>query len=330
MNTEYYSGKVITVCGGGGFLGSFLVEELLANNAKVRVVQRSSPDERLGHIKGDIDFLAADLTNLDQCQQAVSGADIVFNVAAQVGGIQFNRIHPGKLFYANASMGLQLLEASRLEGIERFVLTSSTCVYPREAPVPTSEEFGLIGEPEQSNIGYGWAKRAEELAARFYSEEYGMNIAVIRPTNLYGPRDHFDPEISHVIPALIRRTFEVENTLKVWGSGEQTRSFLYVEDAAKALLIAGEQLTTSDPLNIGTEEEFTIRELVDLIIECSGQAVKPWFDTTAPEGQPRKAADISKSKQLLKWRPSYNLASGIQKTVDWYRSKYQISNGYLE
>ena len=327
MNTEYYSGKVITVCGGGGFLGSFLVEELLANNAKVRVVQRSSPDERLGHIKGDIDFLAADLTNLDQCQQAVSGADIVFNVAAQVGGIQFNRIHPGKLFYANASMGLQLLEASRLEGVDRFVLTSSTCVYPREAPVPTSEEFGLIGEPEQSNIGYGWAKRAEELAARFYSEEYGMNIAVIRPTNLYGPRDHFDPEISHVIPALIRRTFEVENTLKVWGSGEQTRSFLYVEDAAKALLIAGEQLTISDPLNIGTEEESTIRELVDLIIECSGQEVKPWFDTTAPEGQPRKAADISKSKKLLKWQPSYNLASGIQKTVDWYRFKYQVSNG---
>jgi GDP-L-fucose synthase len=283
----FYKGKSAVVCGGGGFLGSHVVDGLLKQGAKVKVSQRSRPVERLGPVLDQVEFISADLTDLEQCRRAVAGSDVVFNTAAQVGGIQYNRVHPGMLFYANASLGLHLLEASRLENVERFVLTSSTCVYPSDAPVPTREEYGLVGEPELNNIGYGWAKRTEELAGRFYAEEYGLSIATVRPTNLYGPRDHFDPEVSHVIPALIKRVMEVDDVLDVWGDGGQTRSFLYVEDAADALLAAGEQLMSPEAVNVGTDEEVTIKELVDLIIQSSGRKVEPRFDPSAPVGQIR-------------------------------------------
>ena len=159
----------------------------------------------------------------------------------------------------------------------------------------------------------------EELQGRFYAQEYGMNVAIVRPANLYGPRDHFDPTISHVIPALIRRTLQAEETLQVWGSGEQTRTFLLADDAARALLDAGFRHTTADPINVGTEEEVTIRELVEIIIEATGKNIEPLFDTSAPEGQPRKAADISKAKRLLNWHPHYTLREGMRDTVDWYK-----------
>lgn len=316
--SSFYNGKDVAVCGGGGFLGSHVVEELLRSGARVRVIQRSVPTERLGHRLEDVEFVALDLTAPDNCRAALKGIEIVFNTAAQVGGIQYNMAHPGFLFHANASLGLNLLEAARQEGAERFVMTSSTCVYSREAPVPTPEEYGLVGEPEPTNIGYGWAKRMEELGARFHHQEYGMNVAVARLTNLYGPRDHFDTAVSHVIPALIRRTLEAEGTLTVWGSGTQTRSFLFVRDAAQALLAIGEQYPTADPLNLGTDEEVTIRQLVALIIEATGLSVEPRFDASGPEGQPRKAADISKAKRTLDWRPRYALKDGLPEAVEWY------------
>ena len=316
--TEFFRGKNVAVCGGGGFLGSYVVEELLVAGAHVKVVQRSVPESRLGHCMDRFGFVSADLTLPSDAQRAVTGSEIVFNTAAQVGGIQYNMVHPGLLFYANAALGLNLLEAARLEGVERYILTSSTCVYSREAAVPTTEDLGLFNEPEKSNIGYGWAKRMEELQARFYAEEYGMKIAVLRPTNLYGPRDHFDPSVSHVIPGLIRRTLEAVDTLDVWGSGQQTRSFLHAKDAARALLSAGERYAVADPVNVGTEEEVTIRELVDIIIEATGRKVEAVFDSTAPEGQPRKAADISKAKRVLDWQPEYDLRDGLAETIEWY------------
>lgn len=316
--TGFYQGKRVAVCGGGGFLGSHVVEELLEAGARVSVIQRSRPEERLASRLGELEFISADLSGIKDCLRTLKGAEIVINTAAQVGGIQYNMVHPGLLFYANSSLGLTILEAARLEGVERFILTSSTCVYPREAPVPTPEEFGLVGEPERSNIGYGWAKRIEELQARFYAEEYGMRLAVVRPSNLYGPRDHFDPAISHVIPALIRRTAQARETLEVWGSGEQTRSFLYVKDAARALLAAGEQYAVGDPVNIGTEEEVTIKELVNLIIKATNRQLVPRFDPSGPVGQPRKAADVSKAKRVLDWKPQYTLEQGLRETVAWY------------
>jgi len=321
--SSYYHGKFVVVCGGGGFLGAHVVEELLKAGARVRVVQRSSPEYRLGGVLDKIEFIAADLTSPSDCAKALNGAEIVINAAAQVGGIQFNMDQPGLLFYSNASMGLQLLEAARVEEVERFILTSSTCVYPREAPVPTTEDYGLVDEPERSNIGYGWAKRVEELAVRFYVEQYGMKVSVVRPTNLYGPWDHFDPAISHVIPALIRRTIESDGILEVWGSGTQTRSFLHVKDAAKGLLAAGEQLFAGDPVNIGTDEEVTVRQLVETIIAATGRNVEPRFDTTKPEGQPRKAASLEKYKRMLDWRPEYSLEIGLKETVDWYMASLQ-------
>ena len=324
MNS-FYHGKTVAVCGGGGFVGSYVVEELLEAGALVRVVQRSRPEQRLGPHLGPVEFVSADLAVADQARPALEGAEIVFNTTAHVGGIQYNMSHPGLLFHSNSTLGLNLLEAARQVQVERFILTSSTCVYAREAPVPTPEEFGLEGEPEPTNIGYGWAKRLMELEARFYAQEYGMKVAVVRPTNLYGPRDHFDPDISHVIPALIRRTLEAEDTLDVWGPGTQTRSFLYVRDAARALLAAGAQYANAEPLNVGAEEEVTIRQLVDLIIEATGRQVTPRFDASAPEGQPRKAADVSKAGRVLDWRPRYSLRDGLHATVDWYKSQTAAS-----
>ena len=316
--SSLYDGKTVAVCGGGGFLGSHLVEDLLRAGARVRVVQRSHPEKRLGHCLDQVEFVSADLTSLAECRRSLQGIEIVCNTASQTGGIQFNSAHPGLTFQANASLGLNLLEAARLEGAERFILTSSACVYPREAPVPTPEEFGLAGEPEQTNLGYGWAKRMEELGARFYAEEYRMKVAVVRLTNLYGPRDRFDPAVSTIVAALIRKILEAEDTLEVWGSGRQTRSFLYVKDASRALLDAGESYVTADPVNIGSGEEVTIRDLVDLLIQVTGRRLSPRYDPTAPVGQPRKCVDVAKARRVLGWRPHYSLRDGLSETVKWY------------
>jgi len=323
--SEFYRGKAVAVCGGGGFLGSHLVEDLLRVGARVRVIQRSRPEKRLGHCLDQVEFVSADLTSPDECRRSLQGIEIVCNTASQTGGIQYNSAHPGLTFQANALIGLNLLEAARLEGVERFVLTSSACVYPREAPVPTPEEFGFAGEPEQTNLGYGWAKRMEELGARFYSEEYRMKIAVVRLTNLYGPRDHFDPTVSTIVAALIRKILEAESTLEVWGSGRQTRSFLYVKDASRALLDAGEHYVTADPVNIGSGEEVTIRELVDLLIQVTGRRLSPRYDSAAPAGQPRKSVDVAKARRVLGWRPYYSLTDGLRETIKWYAEETAVA-----
>ncbi|MFC2007784.1 NAD-dependent epimerase/dehydratase family protein, partial [Chloroflexota bacterium] len=233
--------------------------------------------------------------------------------------VQYNIDHPGTMFFRNSTLPLNMLEAARQQGVERFMSASSTCVYSPTATVPNIEEDGFKDNPDESNIGYGWAKRVAELGARFYSKEFGMKIAIVRPANIYGPRDNFDSETFHVIPALIKRVFQSTGNIEVWGSGRQTRAFIYVKDVVSAMMLATEKYTVVDPINIGTDEEVTIKELIELIIGISGKELAVKFDTGKPEGQVRKAAAISRIKEKLDWSPSYSLEKGLKETIAWYR-----------
>ncbi len=318
--TPFYSGKRVLVTGGGGFIGSHLVERLVEAGARVRVAQRSYPSQNLAAVLDKIEFVPADLSRLEECLTAIKGMEIVFDLAARVGGVQYNINHPGTMFFTNSILALNMLEAARREGVDRFMCASSTCVYSPATRVPNFEADGFKDNPDESNIGYGWAKRVAELGAKFYAREFGMKIAIVRPANIYGPRDNFDWETFHVIPALIRRVFESTGSVAVWGSGQQTRSFIYVKDAVHAMMLALEKYAVVDPINIGTEEEVTIKELIELIIRLSGKDLTVKFDTSKPEGQTRKAADITKIREKLGWKPSYTLEEGLKETIEWFRA----------
>jgi len=321
--TSFYEGKNVLVTGGGGFIGSHLVERLVASGAKVRVAQRTYPDKNLAAVLDRIEFVQADLSQLKECLKATKDMEIVFELAAKVGGVQYNINHPATMFFRNSVLPLNMLEAAKIEGVDRLMCASSTCVYSPTATVPNLEEDGFKDNPDESNIGYGWAKRVAELGAKFYAREFGMKIAIVRPANMYGPRDNFESETFHVIPALIRRVFESAGSIEVWGSGNQTRSFIYVKDAAEAMMLLTEKYAVADPVNVGTDEEVTIKELVELIIKISGKNLTVKFDTSKPEGQFRKAADIFKIREELGWSPSYSLEAGLEETIEWFREAPQ-------
>jgi len=317
--TSFYKGKNVLVAGGGGFIGSHLVELLVESGARVRVAQRTYPSKNLTAALSKIEFVPADLSQLEECLKATKGMEIVFDLAAKVGGVQYNTNHPATMFFRDSILSLNMLEAARVERVDRFMCASSTCVYSPTATVPNLEEDGFKDNPDESNIGYGWAKRVAELGAKFCAREFGMKIAIVRPANIYGPRDNFDSETFHVIPALIRRVFESTGSIDVWGSGNQTRSFIYVKDAVRAMMLATEKYAVVDPINIGTDEEITIKELIELIIRISGKDLAVRFDTSKPEGQIRKAAGISRIREKLNWSPSYSLEEGLKETIEWFK-----------
>ena len=316
--TSFFRDKKILVTGGGGFLGSHLVERLVESGAKVRVVQRSTPGDNLAVVLDDIEFVSADLSQLSECIKNTEGMEIVFNLAAKVEGIKVNVDHPGTVLSENAIVALNMLKAASVHRIDRFMCASATSVYSSTSVVPTPEEEGFNDDPSPSSLGYGWAKRIAELGAKFYSDEFNMKTAIIRLGNVYGPRDDFSSESLHVIPSLIKKVVTSEGIIDVWGSGNQTRSFIYVVDAVDALMLATEKYAVADPLNVGTDEEVSIKELIKKIIRLSGKDVNIRFDLTKPEGQTRKAADISKIKRELNWAPSVSLEKGLGETIAWY------------
>lgn len=317
---EFWKEKKVLVTGGAGFVGSHVVEMLIEKKAKVTVADDLSNGtiKNLSNVMSEIIFSKEDLTDLKSCIKVTKDQEIVLNLAARVGGIDYNKHHQGTMFRDNALINLNMLEASRLNGVERFLVVSSACVYPNICTVPTPESEGFLDQPEPTNYGYGWAKRFAEVQAGTYYQEYGMKIGIVRPYNAYGPRDHFDPEKSHVIPALIKRIFDGENPIKVWGNGEQSRSFLYVTDFARGAIDAIEKYPVTDPINLGTDEEVKIKDLVYLIIKLSGEELKVIFDTSKPAGQPRRNCDFTKAKKEIGFHAQVTLIEGLEKTIRWY------------
>ena len=265
---NFYKDKNVLVTGGNGFIGSFVVERLLKDGANVSVASRTQK-KFLTHVENDIKFVKCDLLNKNDALNACKDQDFVFHLASRVAGIGYNIEHSGTMMTENSIMSLNMLDAARKSSIERYQYISSTCVYPREASIPTPEGEGMLGDPEPSNLGYGWAKRVGELQAKMHAKEFGMKVSIIRPMNAYGPRDDFDPETSHVIPALIRKIINAKTEVLIWGSGNQTRAFVYVDDVARGMLMTLEKLTIPDPINIGTNEEIKIKDLVSTIVNIT-------------------------------------------------------------
>ncbi len=317
----FWQQRRVLVAGGCGFVGSHLVERLLELGASVIVADRrgDSMQRFLRHVANDVEYLAGDLRERPFADRTVASAEAVFNMAAVVGGVHYNSTHPGSLFTENVTIGLTLLEAARRAGVERYCVVSSACVYPRFPKVPTTEDQGFLDDPEVTNLGYGWAKRVLELQGRFYAEQYGMKIAVARPYNIYGPRDDFDWETSHVIPALIRKVVEGQDPIEVWGDGSQTRSFFYVTDAVEGLLGLLEKHPAPEPVNLGTDEEVTVADLVGRIIRIAGSPAEVRFDPDRPRGQPRRKGDFTRSRQRIGHRPAVGLDEGLRRTIEWYR-----------
>ena len=320
---NFWRGKKVLVTGGTGFIGSFVTELLLQKGARITTTSKSGNLKNVFHLKRDLRIKKTNLADPNQAYIVTKNQDIILNLASKVAGIQFNINHPATMFSENIQIAQNIASASVKNNVERLLMVSSACVYPRNCTIPTPETEGFLLDPEPTNLGYGWAKRVEELIAKFYHLEYGLKVAIARPYNAYGPRDNFNPEISHVIPGLIKRVFDGENPLVVWGSGKQTRSFLYVEDLARGLLETIKKYPEADPLNLGTDEEVTIADLAKRIVKFSGKNIKIVFDTTKPDGQPRRNCDTKKAKDKIGFEAEISLEKGLKKTIDWYRKNDQ-------
>jgi GDP-L-fucose synthase len=295
----------VLVTGGGGFLGSHLVERLRADGHDVHVARRRDHD----------------LTDPQDAARLFAEArpELVFHLAAEVGGIGANRANPGRYWYANLLMGAHVLEQSRLHDVRKLVIAGTVCAYPKHAPVPFREADLWNGYPEETNAPYGVAKKAVLVGAQAYREQYGLDAVFLLPANLYGPRDNFELESSHVIPALIRKMSEADGEVVLWGDGSPSREFLYVDDCVEGLLAAAERYDGADPVNLGTGVETSIRELAETVAELTGFAGSITWDTSMPNGQPRRSLDATKAEALFGFRARVPLRDGLTRTIAWYR-----------
>jgi GDP-L-fucose synthase len=296
----------VLVTGGGGFLGSHLVERLEGDGHEVFTARRR-------------DF---DLTTMDATAKLFedSRPELVFHLAAEVGGIGANRANPGRYWYANLVMGAHVLEQSRLNAVGKLVVTGTVCAYPKHTPVPFREDELWDGYPEETNAPYGVAKKALLVGGQAYRAQYGLDAIHLLPANLYGPRDNFDLESSHVIPALIRKMIESPGEVVLWGDGTPTREFLFVDDCVEGLALAAKRYDGAEPVNLGTGVETSIRELAETIADVTGFEGEIVWDTSMPNGQPRRRLDASRAEELFGFRARTSLREGIERTVAWYRA----------
>jgi GDP-L-fucose synthase len=303
------SNKRILVTGGAGFLGSFVVQKLLDRGVPRKNISIPRSNE-------------LDLRKWENCIQAVRGQDIVIHLAAVVGGIGYNQEIPGQMFYDNIMMGAQLMEAARQADIEKFVAIGTICAYPKFTPVPFAESSLWHGYPEETNAPYGLAKKMLLVQAQAYRQQYGFNAIYLLPVNLYGPGDNFSPESSHVIPALIKKVSDAKKAGKkyidVWGTGKASREFLYVQDCAEGIVLATEKYNKSDPVNLGTNREIKIRDLVKLVCKLMNFKGDIHWDKTKPDGQPRRVVDAALAKIEFGFKAKINFETGFKKTIDWY------------
>ena len=307
----FWQGKRVLVTGGSGFVGSHLVERLRELGCRQVSVPRRT------------DF---DLTDPDDVRRVYRQArpEIVLHLAAEVGGIGANRKNPGRFFYANLSMGLNMIEQGRLAGLEKFVQVGTICAYPKHTPVPFREKDLWNGYPEDTNAPYGIAKKALLVQLQAYRQQYGFNGIYLLPVNLYGPRDNFDPESSHVIPALIRKMVEARDSgareVRLWGTGRASREFLYVEDCVRALILAAEHYSQPEPVNLGTGAEITIADLAALIARTVGFEGHILYDTSQPDGQPRRCLDTSRALVAFGFRARVPFAAGLEAAIRWFEN----------
>lgn len=302
--------KKIVVTGGAGFLGRHVVDELVRRGAKRETIVIPRSREH-------------DLRVASVCRELVRGADLVVHLAAKVGGIGYNQKFPGELFYDNATMGIHMIEASRLEGVKKVVVAGTVCAYPRHTPVPFKETDIWNGYPEETNAPYGVAKKALLVMLEAYRAQYGLNGVFVLPVNLYGPFDNFDLESSHVIPALIRKFVDATASgapnVTLWGDGSPTREFLYVDDAARGIVTAVEKLNVSDPVNLGSSEEIRIGDLAEIIRKETGFTGKIVWDTSRPNGQERRKLDVSRAEKLMGFRSQVSFQEGLRRTIAWWK-----------
>jgi GDP-L-fucose synthase len=295
----------VLVTGGGGFLGSHLVERLQEEGHDVFVARRREYDLTREH----------DAIQLfDEAQP-----ELVFHLAAEVGGIGANRANPGRYWYANVVMGAHVLEQARRTGAAKAVLAGTVCAYPKFTPVPFSEDELWNGFPEETNAPYGVAKKSVLVGAQAYREQYGLDAVFLLPANLYGPRDNFHPTNAHVIPDLIRKMAEATDEVVLWGDGSPTREFLYVDDCADGFVRAAARYDGAEPVNLGTGAEISIRELAELVAELVGFDGRIEWDTSMPNGQPRRSLDATRARELFGWEARTPLREGLERTIAWYR-----------
>ena len=307
----FWTDKTVLVTGGGGFLGQQVLVKLDAAGCKKVIAPRKNE---------------YDLRERSQIVRLLKRAepDLIIHLAAVVGGIGANRLHPGEFFYDNAIMGIELVEYARRLNVRKFVCLGTICSYPKFAPLPFREEDLWNGYPEETNAPYGLAKKMLLVQAQAYRQEYGFNCIYLLPVNLYGPKDNFDPQTSHVIPGLIRKLLEArargEHTVTCWGTGSASREFLYVEDAAEAILLAAERYDKPDPVNLGSGNEITIRELAELLCKLTGFEGELIWDATQPDGQPRRRLDVTRADREFGFLAKTSLVDGLRHTIEWYQN----------
>ncbi len=308
-DSSFWSSRRVCVTGGAGFLGSFILEKLTARGARQVFVPLIEE---------------YDLVQPESIHRMLREArpDIILHLAARVGGIGHNLAHPAEFFYDNLMMGTQLMHEAWKAGVQKFVALGTVCAYPKFTPVPFREDDLWNGYPEETNAPYGMAKKMMLMQAQTYRQQHGFNAIFLIPVNLYGPGDNFDLESSHVIPALIRKCVEArlrgESQVVVWGDGSPTREFLYVEDAAEGILLGAERYDGDQPINLGSGQEISIRQLAELIVEMTGFKGRLIWDTSRPNGQPRRALDVSRAEALLGFRAATPFEEGLRRTIAWY------------
>jgi GDP-L-fucose synthase len=304
---NFWAGKTVVVTGGAGFLGSHIVEELKKKNPKKIVVPRSKTH---------------DLRKLSACKEIIKDADVIIHAAGNVGGIGYNQEKPGELFFDNLMMGVQLMDEARIAGVSKFVAIGTICAYPKFTPTPFKEQDLWNGYPEETNAPYGLAKKMLLVQSQAYRKQYGFDSIYLLPVNLYGPGDNFDSKSSHVIPALIKKFVDAklngDKLVVVWGSGKATREFLFVEDAAKAIILAAEKYDGAEPVNIGASFEISIKKLAETIKDLTGYEGKIAWDLDKPDGQPKRKLDVSRAKNEFGFESKTSFEKGLKKTINWY------------